>query len=158
MVILPNGWELHSWEMSHSPKHFYEITSLFSASCPFGKLSVRQNVRSAKCPFGKTSVRQNVRRQNVRSAKCLSAKCLSAKCLSAKCPGTILFSRLSVEICFLELHCYHFKTRNSRTILRENRNKIVEYFDSDSLLHLFILINFPAVFLDISNIYCYRKL
>ena len=48
--------------MSHSPKHFDEITSLFSASCPFGKLSVRQNVRSAKrpsakrpsakCPFG----------------------------------------------------------------------------------------------------------
>lgn len=70
---------------------------------------------------------------------------------------SILFSRLSVEICFLELHCYHFK-RNSKTILRENRNKIVEYFDSDSLLHLFILINFPAVFLDISNIYCYRKL
>ena len=54
----------------------------------FGKLSFRQTVRSAKCPFGKTSVRQNVRRQNVRSAKCLSAKCLSAKCLSAKCPGT----------------------------------------------------------------------
>jgi hypothetical protein len=27
--------------MSHSPKHFDEITSLFSASCPFGKLSVR---------------------------------------------------------------------------------------------------------------------
>jgi hypothetical protein len=56
--------------MSHSPKHFYEITSLFSASCPFGKLSVRQNVRSAKRPFGKTSVgkmsvRQNVFRQNV---------------------------------------------------------------------------------------------
>ena len=53
--------------MSHSPKHFDEIPSLFSASCPFGKMSVRQNVR----------------RQNVRSAKCLSAKCLSAKC-----PGT----------------------------------------------------------------------
>ena len=48
-------------------------------------LYFRQIVRSAKCPFGKTSVRQNVRRQNVRSAKCLSAKCLSAKCLSAKC-------------------------------------------------------------------------
>ena len=74
--------------MRHSPKHFDEIASLFSASCPFGKLSVRHNVRSAKCPFGKTSVRQNVRRQKVRSAKCLSAKCLSAKCLSAKCPGT----------------------------------------------------------------------
>ena len=80
MVILHNGWELQSWEMRHSPKHFDEIASLFSASCPFGKLSVRQNVRSAKCPFGKTSVRQNVRRQNARSAKCLSAKCLSAKC------------------------------------------------------------------------------
>jgi hypothetical protein len=52
--------------MGHSPKHFDEITSLFSASSPFGKLSVRQNVRSAKC---------------------LSAKCLSAKYLSAKCPG-----------------------------------------------------------------------
>ena len=74
--------------MGHSPKHFDEIASLFSASCPFGKLSVRENVRSAKCPFGKTSVRQNVCRQNVRSAKCLSAKCLSAKCLSANCPGT----------------------------------------------------------------------
>jgi hypothetical protein len=56
MIILHNGWELYSWEMSHSPKHFDEITSLFSASCPFGKLSVRQNVRSAKRPFGKTSV------------------------------------------------------------------------------------------------------
>jgi hypothetical protein len=88
MVILHNGWELQSWEMRHSPKLFDEIVSLFSASCPFGKLSVRQNVRSAKCPFGKTSVRQNVRRQNVRSAKCLSAECLSANCLSAKCPGT----------------------------------------------------------------------
>ena len=54
----------------------------------FGKLSFRQVVLSANCPFGKMSVRQNVRRQNVRSAKCLSAKCLSAKCLSAKCPGT----------------------------------------------------------------------
>jgi hypothetical protein len=46
--------------MRHSPKHFDEITSLFSASCPFGKLSVQQNVRSAKrpsakCPFGKMS-------------------------------------------------------------------------------------------------------
>jgi hypothetical protein len=56
--------------MSHSPKHFDEITSLFSASCPFGKLSVRQNIRSAKRPsakrpFGKMSVRQNVFRQNV---------------------------------------------------------------------------------------------
>jgi hypothetical protein len=65
-----------------------------SAKCPFGKMSVRQNVRSAKrpsakCPFGKMSVRQNVRRQNVRSAKCLSAKCLSAKCLSVKSPATV---------------------------------------------------------------------
>ena len=51
--------------MSHSPKHFDEITSLFSASCPFGKLSVRENVRSAKRPFGKMSVRQNVFRQSV---------------------------------------------------------------------------------------------
>ena len=50
MVILHNGCELQSWEMRHSPKHFDEIASLFSASCPFGKLSVRQNVRSAKCP------------------------------------------------------------------------------------------------------------
>jgi hypothetical protein len=62
MVILPNGWELHSWEMSHSPKHFYEITGklsfrqvVLSANCPFGKMSVRQNVRSAKRPFGKMS-------------------------------------------------------------------------------------------------------
>jgi hypothetical protein len=44
--------------------------SLFSASCPFGKMSVRQTVRSAKRPFGNTSVgkmsvRQNVFRQNV---------------------------------------------------------------------------------------------
>ena len=44
--------------MRHSPKLFDEIVSLFSASCPFGKLSVRQNARSANCPFGKTSVRQ----------------------------------------------------------------------------------------------------
>ena len=36
--------------MSNSHKQFNEITSLFSASCPFGKLSVRQNVRSAKRP------------------------------------------------------------------------------------------------------------
>jgi hypothetical protein len=42
--------------MRHSPKLFDEIVSLFSASCPLGKLSVRQNVRSAKRPFGKTSV------------------------------------------------------------------------------------------------------
>jgi hypothetical protein len=55
--------------MRHSPKPFDEIASLFSASCPFGKLSVRQN----------RSVRQNVR----------SAKSPSAKCLSAKCPGTM---------------------------------------------------------------------
>jgi hypothetical protein len=48
MVILQNGWELHSSETSHSPKHFDEITSLFSADCPFGKLSVREHVRSAK--------------------------------------------------------------------------------------------------------------
>jgi hypothetical protein len=39
-----------------------------------------QNVRSSNCPFGKMSVRQNVRRQSVRSAKCLSAKRPSAKC------------------------------------------------------------------------------
>ena len=56
--------------MSHNPQNFDEITSLFSASCPFVKLSVRQNVRSAKRPFGKTSVgkmsvRQNVFRQSV---------------------------------------------------------------------------------------------
>jgi hypothetical protein len=56
--------------MSHSPKHFDEITTLFSASCPFGKLSVRQNVCSAKRLFGETSVRQNDHWQNVRSAKC----------------------------------------------------------------------------------------
>ena len=51
--------------MRHSPKHFDEIASLFSASCPsancpFGKMTVRQNVcsakrPSAKCPFGKMS-------------------------------------------------------------------------------------------------------
>ena len=41
--------------MRHSPKHFDEIASLFSASSPFGKLSVRQNVRSAKRPSGKMS-------------------------------------------------------------------------------------------------------
>ena len=62
-------------------RYFYFVRS---ANCPFGKMSVQQNVRSAKRPFGKTSVRQNVR-----SAKCLSAKCLSAKCLSAKCPATL---------------------------------------------------------------------
>ena len=32
--------------MRHSPKHFDEIASLFSASCSFGKLSVRQTVCS----------------------------------------------------------------------------------------------------------------
>ena len=47
-------------------------------------LYFRQVVRSSNCPFGKMSVRQNVR-----SAKCLSVKCLSAKCLWAKCPATI---------------------------------------------------------------------
>ena len=67
--------------MRHSPKLFEEIVSLFSASCPFGKLSVRQNARSAKCPFGKTSVRQNVR---------------SAKRPSAKCPfGKMSFGKMS---------------------------------------------------------------
>ena len=54
--------------MSHSPKNFDEITSLFS-----GNLSFRQSVRSAKGLFGKRSVQQKV---------------CSAKCLSAKCPGT----------------------------------------------------------------------
>jgi hypothetical protein len=54
IAILHNGWGLHSWEMSHSPKHFLEIISLFSESCPFekrpfDKMSVRQNVGSAKC-------------------------------------------------------------------------------------------------------------
>ena len=82
--------------MSHSPKHCDEITSLFSTSCPFGELSVRQNVRSAKYPFGKTSVRQNDRGQNVRSAKCLSAKCLSAKC-----PGTPVRNHPASAISFL---------------------------------------------------------
>jgi hypothetical protein len=48
MVILHNGWELHSSETSHSPKHFDEIISLFSADCPFGKLSVGEHVRPAK--------------------------------------------------------------------------------------------------------------
>ena len=28
---------------------------VLSANCPFGKMSVRLNVRSAKCPFGKMS-------------------------------------------------------------------------------------------------------
>jgi hypothetical protein len=51
-------------------------------------LYFRQNVRSSNCPFGKMSVRQNVR-----SAKRPSAKCLSAKCHSAKCP----FVKLSVR-------------------------------------------------------------
>jgi hypothetical protein len=55
--------------MRHSPKYFDEIAFLFSASCPFGKLFVPQNVRPAKCPFanvrsakrpfGKMSIRQN---------------------------------------------------------------------------------------------------
>jgi hypothetical protein len=54
MVILHNGWEkLRNEAQSET---FDEIASLFSASCPFGKLSVRQNVRSAKRPFGKTPV------------------------------------------------------------------------------------------------------
>ena len=76
MVILHNGWELQSWEMRHSRKHFDDRTSLFSASYPFVKVSVRQNIHSAnvrrqnvcsaKCPFGKMSIRQSVFRQNVR--------------------------------------------------------------------------------------------
>ena len=71
-------------------RNFYRVSQTFK----FRRyLYFRQVVRSSNCPFGKTSVRQNVRRQNVRSAeclsaKCLSAKCLSAKCLSAKCPAT----------------------------------------------------------------------
>jgi hypothetical protein len=55
--------------MSHSPKHFDEITSLFSAICHFGKLSVRQNVRSAKRLFGKMTVGKMSVLQNVCSAK-----------------------------------------------------------------------------------------
>ena len=61
----------------------------------FGKLSFRQTVRSAKsCPFGKMSVRQNpfgktsVGKMSVRQ-NVFRQKCLSAKCLSAKCPGTL---------------------------------------------------------------------
>jgi hypothetical protein len=53
MDVLPNGY-FTQW-LVILPKHFDKITSLFSASCPFGKLSVRQDVRSAKCPFGKMS-------------------------------------------------------------------------------------------------------
>jgi hypothetical protein len=45
----------------------------------FGKLSIRQTVRSAKCPFGKMSVRQNVR-----SAKWPSAKCPFGKMSSVR--------------------------------------------------------------------------
>jgi hypothetical protein len=37
-------------DKKRGPKHFHEITSLFSASCPFGKMSIRQNVRSVKRP------------------------------------------------------------------------------------------------------------
>ena len=51
--------------MSHSPKHFDEITTLFSASCPFGKLSVRQNVCSAKHLFGKMTIGKMSVLQNV---------------------------------------------------------------------------------------------
>jgi hypothetical protein len=48
------NYTVEKW-VTDSPKHFDEITSLFSAKCPFGKMSVRQNVRSAKCLFGKMS-------------------------------------------------------------------------------------------------------
>ena len=68
----------------------------------FGKLSFRQTVCSAKCPFGKTSVRQNVRRQNVRSAKrpfgkmSVQQNVRSAKRPSAKCPfGKMSFGKMS---------------------------------------------------------------
>ena len=68
-------------------RNFYHVSQTFK----FRRyLYFWQVVRSSNCPFGKMSVRQNVRRQNVRSAKCLSAKSLSAKCLSAKCPVTQL--------------------------------------------------------------------
>ena len=56
-------------------RYLYFRQTVRSVKCPFGKMSVRQNVRSAKrpsakCPFGKTSVgkmsvRQNVFRQSV---------------------------------------------------------------------------------------------
>jgi hypothetical protein len=53
-------------------RNFYHVSQTFK----FRRyLYFWQVVRSSNCPFGKMSVRQNVRRQNVRSAKCLSAKC-----------------------------------------------------------------------------------
>ena len=113
--------------MSHSPKHFDEITSLFSASCPFGKLSVRQNVRSAKRPFGKTSVRQNVRRQNVRSAKCPFGKMSFGKMSFGKVSfGKMSGYRLQAHYSSLGLHmsyhgygkgdCVRFINRGDRSI------------------------------------------
>jgi hypothetical protein len=60
----------------------WHMHSVFSANCPFGKMSLRQNARSEKRPFGKTPVSKMSVRQNVRSAKCLSAKC----------PGTCMHS------------------------------------------------------------------
>jgi hypothetical protein len=79
MVILHNGWEKLRNE-AQSETFWRNSISIF------GKLSFRQTLRSAKCPFGKTSVRQNVRRkmsvrQNVFRQNVFRARCLSAKCL-----------------------------------------------------------------------------
>ena len=68
-------------------RYLYFRQVVRSSNCPFGKMSVRQNVRSAKCLSAKWL-----------SAKCLSAKCLSANCLSAKWPATKMLDRLDSEI------------------------------------------------------------
>ena len=69
VIKIDNDFNHRNFDRVSEPIKFRRL-SLFSANCPFGKLSVRQNVRSAKRLFGKTSVgkmsvRQNVFRQNV---------------------------------------------------------------------------------------------
>ncbi len=73
---------LHYQSFCHQSRQYFnhrnfdfQKISLFSASCPFVKMSFRQKVRSSNCPLdrmsvGKLSVRQAVFRQIVFSAKC----------------------------------------------------------------------------------------
>ena len=102
--------------------------SLFSPSCPFGKMSFRQKVRLSN----KMSVRQSVRRQTVRSAKCrsanyFSAKCLSAKCLLAKCPGTQSLNEIGSPYqsfyllsFYLQNHLLFFEKRNWSSLVKRS--------------------------------------
>ena len=80
-----------------------------SANCPFGKMSLRQNVRPAKRPSGKTSVskmsvRQNVFRQSVFRQNA--------------CPGACMHS----VITFRERHHSAGKCRQIASINQVNKN------------------------------------